>query len=122
VAVTAVVAPLASLALGETWQLAYSAWAWTSITLQVVLGSFGSLLAWMWLLRHYPATRLSTFVFLTPILSLVLGNRLLGEPLTLQLGLALCGVVAGIWLVNRRTPPPAPSAADAASGDRPTRT
>lgn len=101
VAVTAVVAPLMSLAMGEAWQLAYSAWAWTSLSLQVVLGSFASLLAWMWLLRHYPATRMSTFVFLTPVLTLALGVGVLREPLTLQLVLALCGVVAGIWLVNR---------------------
>lgn len=119
VAVTAVVTPLASLAFGETWQLTYSGWAWTSITLQVLLGSFGSLLAWMWLLRHYPATHMSTFVFLTPLLTLVLGVGLLGEPLTVQLVLALCGVLAGIWLVNRR--PPAPPAASATSGDDSTR-
>jgi drug/metabolite transporter (DMT)-like permease len=37
----------------------------------------------------------------------VLGVALLGEPLTIQLVLALCGVAAGIVLVNRR---PAPSA------------
>jgi drug/metabolite transporter (DMT)-like permease len=56
----------------------------------------------MWMLRHYPATQLSSFTFLTPLFALVLGVVLLGEPLTLQLVLALTGVAVGIVLVNRR--------------------
>jgi len=102
VAVTAVAAPLISLALGETWSLAYSAYAWGSIALQTAIGAFASYLTWMWMLRHYPATQMSSFTFLTPVFALVFGVVLLKEPLTLQLMLALCGVAAGIVLVNRR--------------------
>jgi drug/metabolite transporter (DMT)-like permease len=102
VAVTALVAPLMSLALGEQWSLQYSTYAWTSIALQTAIGAFASYLAWMWLLRHYPATQMSSFTFLTPVFALVLGVVLLKEPLTLQLMLALCGVAVGIVLVNRR--------------------
>ncbi|MDP3673023.1 MAG: DMT family transporter [Telluria sp.] len=102
VAVTAVAAPFISLALGETWSLTYSAYAWGSIALQTAIGAFASYLAWMWMLRHYPATQMSSFTFLTPVFALVFGVLLLKEPLTLQLMLALCGVAAGIVLVNRR--------------------
>ena len=102
VAVTAVVAPLLSLALGETWSLDYSAYAWSSVAAQTVIGAFASYLAWMWLLRHYPATQMASFTFLTPVFALVFGVALLHEPLTLQLVLALTGVAAGIVLVNRR--------------------
>jgi drug/metabolite transporter (DMT)-like permease len=56
----------------------------------------------MWLLRHYPATQMSSFTFLTPVFALVFGVALLHEPLTLQLVLALAGVAVGIVLVNRR--------------------
>lgn len=102
VAVTALAAPLLSLALGEPWRLDYSPMAWGSLALQAAAGAFGSYLAWMWLLRHYPATRLSSFTFLTPMFALVFGVLLLDEPLTLQLVLALGGVAIGIVLVNRR--------------------
>jgi drug/metabolite transporter (DMT)-like permease len=102
VAVTAIVAPLLSLALGETWSLQYSAYAWGSLALQTAVGAFASYLTWMWLLRHYPATQMSSFTFLAPVFALVFGVVLLHEPLTLQLMLALCGVAAGIVLVNRR--------------------
>ncbi|QOF78764.1 DMT family transporter [Variovorax sp. 38R] len=102
VAVTAAACPLLSLALGETWGLSYSAWAWTSIGLQTVVGAFASYLTWMWLLRHYPATQMSSFTFLTPLFALIFDVALLKEPLTLQLVVALIGVALGIVLVNRR--------------------
>jgi drug/metabolite transporter (DMT)-like permease len=104
VAVTTLLAPLLSLALGERWSLSYSSYAWTSLALQTVVGAFASYLAWMWLLRHYPATRMSSFTFLTPVFALVFGVALLDEPLTAQLVLALVGVAAGIVLVNRKGP------------------
>ncbi len=102
VGVTTLVAPLLSLALGETWSLNYSAQAWGSLGLQTAVGAFASYLTWMWLLRHYPATQMSSFTFLTPVFALVFGVLLLGEQLTLQLTLALVGVAVGIVLVNRR--------------------
>jgi drug/metabolite transporter (DMT)-like permease len=102
VGVTAAVAPLLSLALGESWSLHYSTYAWVSLALQTVIGAFASYLAWMWLLRHYPATQLSSFTFLAPLLALVLGVVLLGERLTPQLLLALAAVAVGIVLVNRK--------------------
>jgi drug/metabolite transporter (DMT)-like permease len=102
VAVTALLAPLLSLALGETWSLQYSGAAWVSLALQTVVGAFASYLTWMWMLRHYPATQISSFVFLTPAFALVFGVGLLGEPLTLQLLLALAGVAVGMVLLSRR--------------------
>ncbi len=101
VAVTALAAPFVSLALGETWSLSYSSQAWGSLALQTAVGAFASYLAWMWLLRHYPATKMSSFTFLTPVFALVFGVALLKEPLTPQLVLALAGVALGIVLVNR---------------------
>jgi drug/metabolite transporter (DMT)-like permease len=103
VGVTALVAPLLSMVLGETWSLDYSAQAWGSLGLQTVVGAFASYLTWMWMLRHYPATQMSSFTFLTPVFALVFGVLLLGEHLTLQLTLALVGVAVGIVLVNRKT-------------------
>jgi drug/metabolite transporter (DMT)-like permease len=102
VAVTAAVAPFLSLGLGETWSLQYSTYAWVSLGLQTVIGAFASYLAWMWMLRHYPATQLSSFTFLAPLFALVLGVVLLGEKLTVQLVVALAAVAVGIVLVNRK--------------------
>lgn len=100
--VTAVICPFLSLALGETWGFNYSAPVWGSLFLQTAVGAFASYLTWMWMLRHYPATQMATFTFLTPVFALVFGVVLLDEPLTTQLVLALAGVACGIVLVSRR--------------------
>jgi drug/metabolite transporter (DMT)-like permease len=102
IGVTAAVTPWLSLAFGEAWGLSYSTFAWFSIALQTIVGAFASYLAWMWLVQHYPATRISSFTFLTPLFALVFGVMLLSEPLTAQLMLALIGVGVGILLVNRK--------------------
>mgnify|MGYP001472097362 CR=1 FL=1 len=105
VAVSALALPLLSLALGETWVWRWSAFAATSLAVQTVVGAFASYLAWMWLLAHYPATRLSAFVFLTPLFALLAGALWLGEPVTPTLVIALALVALGILLVNRKRQP-----------------
>jgi len=75
--------------------------AWGSLVFQTVAVTFLSFLVWFWLVRHYPATRLSSFTLLTPVFGLLLGAALLDEPITLRLAAALLGVSAGIFWVNR---------------------
>ena len=102
VAASTALLPVLSLALGETWNWDWSGFAFTSIALQVLVGAFASYLAWMWLLVHYPATKVAAFVFLTPLFALVTGALWLGEPVTPSLLAALALVALGIVLVNRR--------------------
>lgn len=102
VGVSAVTLPVLSLLLGERWRWNLSAFATTSLLLQTVVGAFASYLAWMWMLGRYPATKISVFVFLTPIFALLFGTLWLREPVTLSLLGALAAVAVGIVLVNRK--------------------
>ena len=102
VGVSTAVLPVLSLALGERWSFAFSAFATGSLLVQALVGAFASYLAWMWMLAHYPATRISVFVFLTPVFALLFGVWWLGERVTPELLLALGLVAVGIALVNRR--------------------
>jgi drug/metabolite transporter (DMT)-like permease len=102
VAVSTAVLPLISLALGERWSFDFSAFATASLLVQALVGAFASYLAWMWMLAHYPATKISVFVFLTPVFALLAGAWWLGEPVTPGLLAALALVAAGIVLVNRK--------------------
>jgi drug/metabolite transporter (DMT)-like permease len=98
---SALVLPIASLALGESWQLSLTPLVVGSLAFQIVVVAAASYLAWFWLMKHYPATRLSAFAFLTPVFGVLAGGALLGEPLSLPLLAALVLVGAGIRLVNR---------------------
>jgi drug/metabolite transporter (DMT)-like permease len=100
ISTTAIVVPWLSLALGETWSFDWSALAWGSMLAQTVIGAFASYLAWMWMLGRYPATKISVFVFLTPLFALLFGTLLLGEAATPTLLAALGLVAVGIVLVN----------------------
>ena len=102
VGVSAVTLPLLSLLLGERWVWTFSAFASTSLLVQTAVGAFASYLAWMWMLGRYPATKISVFVFLTPVFALLFGALWLNEPVTLNLIAALSMVAVGIVLVNRK--------------------
>ena len=102
IATTAVAVPWISLALGESWNLQWSGLAWGSMLAQTVIGAFASYLAWMWMLGRYPSTKISVFVFLTPLFALLFGTLLLGESATPTLLMALGLVAVGIVLVNKR--------------------
>jgi len=54
------------------------------------------------MLGRYPATKISVFVFLTPLFALLFGTLLLHEPVTTTLLAALGLVALGIVLVNRK--------------------
>ena len=94
--------PLLSLALGEAWVWHFSPFAIVSLTLQTAVGAFASYLAWMWMLGSYSATKISVFVFFTPLFALLFGALWLGEAVTPGLLMALATVAAGIVLVNRK--------------------
>lgn len=111
----AVAAPLA----GETWPAAPSALSLWSLAFQTVVVTFASYLTWFWLMRHYPATRISAFVLLTPLFGLLAGVGLLGEPVTARLMLALLAVSCGIALVNRLGRRAASTSTIPTTGDNP---
>jgi drug/metabolite transporter (DMT)-like permease len=92
----------ASLIAGEPAPQLGDPLALGSLLFQSVVIAFASYLTWFWLLRHYPATRVAAFTFLTPVLGMAAGVLLLDEPMSGALLLGLAGVAVGLWLVNRR--------------------
>jgi drug/metabolite transporter (DMT)-like permease len=101
-AVSGVALAAAALVVGEAWPAHASLLVWNAFAFQTVIVSFASYLLWFWLVRHYPATRLSSFTLLTPLFGLLFGVLLLSEPATTRLLIALAAVALGIVLVNRR--------------------
>jgi drug/metabolite transporter (DMT)-like permease len=102
ISISAALLPIVSVLMGESWQQNWSGFAISSMLIQTVVGAFISYLTWMWMLSRYPATKISGFVFLTPLFALLVGNVWLGEALTLPLIAGLACVAVGMLLVNRR--------------------
>ena len=71
------------------------------IAYQIIWVAFVTYLAWFWLIRNYPASKLSAFLFLTPLFGVLEGAVLLDEHITLRLLTALAMVCIGIYIVNR---------------------
>jgi len=101
-AISGVLLAIAALATGERWPATMAPLSAGSMVFQTVVVTFASYLAWFWLVRHYPATRIASFTLLTPVAGLAFGVLLLHEPLTWRLMMALVAVAAGLGLVNRR--------------------
>ena len=101
-AVSALMLPLASIAMGEKGVVAWTPLAIGSIAFQSVLVAFASYLAWFWLLTRYLAGRLAVFSFLSPLFGVLSGVVVLQEPLTAPFALSALLVGSGIVLVNLR--------------------
>ncbi|MBI1942675.1 MAG: DMT family transporter [Betaproteobacteria bacterium] len=101
-AVSALMLPLASLAMGEKGVVAVTPLALAGMAYQAVIVAFASYLAWFWLLTRYLAARLAVFSFLSPLFGVLAGVLVLDEPLTPRFAAAALLVGGGIVLVNRR--------------------
>src|SRR5574338_135029 len=62
--VSALALPVLSWLFGEPGVFAPTPAVWASLAFQIVVVASASYVGWFWLIRHYPATRLSSFSFL----------------------------------------------------------
>jgi drug/metabolite transporter (DMT)-like permease len=74
--------------------------AWGNLAFQALVVSFASFLVWFWLLRHYLASQLGVFSFMTPLFGVAFGVWLLHEPLEPGFLAGAALVLAGIALVS----------------------
>ena len=99
--VSAVLLPLGAVLLGQTEITQATPLIVGCIAYQIIWVAFITYLAWFWLVRNYPASRLSAFLFLTPLFGVVEGAVMLDEKITFRLLTALVMVCIGIYIVNR---------------------
>jgi len=87
--------------VGEHWPDGTTSIQWARFFWLAIPASTGSFGLWFMALRKGGATRASSFLFLTPLFTIILSFFALGAPLSLQqaLGGGLIGL--SLWLVNR---------------------
>lgn len=92
--------------------------SWLSLAYLVVVAitGFGG---YLWLLTHVPPALATTYAYVTPVLAVLLGWLLGGEPLTWRIGLAAGLIVVSVGLLSIGPARPAqPSASPEADGAR----
>lgn len=99
-AVSAVLLPLGSLLIGEPGIIKLDQQTLLAMLFQTLMVATVGYLSWFWLMRHYPASRIATFSFLTPLFAVISAWLILDEQLTVHLIAALLFVAVGIYLVN----------------------
>lgn len=90
---------LAAIGLGQTG-INFTPLLWGSLLFQSLIVSFASFLIWFWLLRHYLASRLGVFSFMTPLFGMGFGVWLLNEPLEPSFLAGAMLVLGGIVMVS----------------------
>lgn len=74
--------------------------AWYSLAYMVTFGSIITFGAFIYSLQHLPATLASIYAYINPMVAVVLGHFLLGEPWSLLLALGAVVTIIGVFLVN----------------------
>jgi drug/metabolite transporter (DMT)-like permease len=98
---------LAAFALGQT-TIHPTPLMWSSLLFQALVVSFASFLVWFWLLRHYLASQLGVFSFMTPLFGVGFGVWLLQEPLEPRFVGGALLVLVGVMMVSNHAPRSAP--------------
>ena len=73
----------------------------------LVTASFG-FVVWNSLLKKYGAVALHSFIFIMPITGVLLGGLILGEPITINILIAMLLIVAGILIIHFKQKKPVP--------------
>jgi drug/metabolite transporter (DMT)-like permease len=102
---------IAGAAASLLWALAAGAperifdlrvWAWSAVAFLGIAGAALTFFLWSYALEHTTATIVATTVTLNPVVAILLGHALLGEPLPGRLALGLLAIVAGLALVGSK--------------------
>ena len=89
---------------GEPWSMDASGFTVQSIAAWLYLAVFGSLIgftAYAWLLRNAPISKVVTHQYVNPLVAILLGALLLGEQLTLTVGLGAALIVGSVFVAVR---------------------
>jgi len=72
----------------------------------VVFGSIVAFTAYVWLLRVSTPARVSTYAYVNPVVAVLLGYAIAGEPLTTRMMVAAAVIVSGVVLITLAPRPP----------------
>nr|WP_199000148.1 EamA family transporter [Flavobacterium sp. ASV13] len=75
--------------------------SWWAIIYLVLIGSVLTFIAFIYTLQHLPTEISSIYVYINPIVAMILGSFIFGETLTQAIVIGAAVTLAGIYLVNK---------------------
>ena len=93
---------IVSLTLHETARLTFTPRTASALIYLIFVGAIAGFSAYAYALKHLPVATVSLYAYVNPIIAVVLGTLVLGEPFSSRMVVAALVVFGGIWLV--RTP------------------
>lgn len=103
---------IVGVATGELSTFDPAAVSWRSIGAVLYLIVFGSLIgftAYVWLLQVASPAKVSTYAYVNPVVAVLLGWAIVGEPLTARVGIAVAVIVGAVVAITRRRRASAPA-------------
>jgi drug/metabolite transporter (DMT)-like permease len=79
---------------------AVSTMAWLALLYLIVAGSIVGFTAYVWLLHHYSPTKVGTYAYVNPVVAVVLGYFLAGEPLGERTIVGSACVLASVAMIT----------------------
>ena len=78
-----------------------SARTWAAIGYLILFSSIVTFIAYIYALQRLPTVQVSVYAYINPIVAVLLGSILMGEPLTLFIAVGGVVTLLGVFLVNR---------------------
>ena len=103
-------------ASGEWPHLTFTTRTIAAMIYLVLVGAVVGFSAYLYALKHLPITTVSLYAYINPVIAVLLGTLLLGEPFNLRIVIASTLVLAGVAVTNGRLALRA--SVDSASGRR----
>ncbi|MCW5891488.1 MAG: EamA family transporter [bacterium] len=94
--------------------------SWLALGYLVVFGSLLAFSCYVWLLGHAPTSLIGTYAFVNPVVAVLLGWAILGEPITPRMLVAGAVILGAVALIVSQARTPARAAPLAANGARAT--
>jgi drug/metabolite transporter (DMT)-like permease len=92
-----------SFITGEAQQVNWStipANAWLALLYLIIFGSIAAYSAYVWLLQVRPATQVSTYAYINPVIAVILGVFFAGESISIMQVTGLIIILASVLLIN----------------------
>jgi drug/metabolite transporter (DMT)-like permease len=74
--------------------------SWAALSYLVVAGSLVAFPVYVWLLEHSTPAKVSTYAYVNPVVALVLGWAILGEPMNLRMALATVIIIGAVAIIT----------------------